>query len=115
MMSITMEPQERFRKPISKNSDNLSPSIFYNSHLVADQMWKYPRTLLFPFSRQFDSWKYMGTPSDMLTAYAEIATRPSILAVELVGLLLLTWLARKGKLHRRASLGRFLADGKIQL
>jgi hypothetical protein len=90
-------------------------ALIANSHLLADQMWKYPHTLLFPFSLRFDSWRYMGTPSAMLTAYAEIMTRPSILAVELVGLLLLTWVARKGNLRSWRAVKRFLTDGKLQL
>jgi len=84
-----------------------------NSHLIADQMWKYPRTLLFPFSGRLDSWKFMGSPTAMLNAYAEIATRPSIVAVELVGLALLAWVARRGKLHHKRSLKRLLLTGKI--
>ena len=90
-------------------------ALVVNGHLLADRMWKYPRTLLFPFSRQFDSWKYMGTPSAMLTAYAEIITRPSILAVEVVGLILLTWVTRKGNLRSWGAIKRFLTDGKLRL
>ena len=83
-----------------------------SSHLLADQMWKYPRTLLFPFSGRFDSWKFMGTPSAMLDAYAEIATRPGIMAIEAVGLVLLGWLVRRHRLHRREMLKRFLLTGR---
>jgi hypothetical protein len=75
-------------------------------------MWKYPRTLLFPFSGRFDSWKFMGTPSAMLDAYAEIATRPAIMAVEAVGLALLGWLVRRHRLYSRGSLERFLLTGR---
>ena len=87
-------------------------AIISNSHLLADQMWKYPRTLLFPFSGRFDSWKFMGTPSAMLDAYAEIATRPGIMAIEAVGFALLGWLVRKHQLHRRGPLKRFLLTGR---
>jgi len=87
-------------------------ALISNSHLLADQMWKYPRTLLFPFLGRFDSWKFMGTPSAMLDAYAEIATRPAIVTVEAAGLLLLGWLARKYQLHRKDPLKRFLLTGR---
>ena len=87
-------------------------ALISGSHLLADQMWKYPRTLLFPFSGRFDSWKFMGTPSAMLDAYAEIATRPAILAVEAVGLVLLGWLARRHRLFRKGPLKQFLLTGK---
>ena len=90
-------------------------AIISNSHLLADQMWKYPRTLLFPFSGRFDSWKFMGTPSAMLDAYAEIATRPAILAVETVGLVLLGWLVGRHRLYRKGPLRRFLRTGRMEL
>jgi hypothetical protein len=85
------------------------------SHLVADQMWKYPRTLFFPFSGELDYWKQMGTLQSMLSAYAEIATRPAIVAVELIGLGLLGWVVRKGGLHRKHALKAFLLSGRLNL
>jgi hypothetical protein len=88
-------------------------AIIFNSHLVADQMWKYPRTLFFPFSGRLDSWKFMGSPMAMLSAYAEIATRPSIAAVEAVGLALLGWVVRKGKLYRKRGLKPLLLRGTL--
>jgi len=91
----------------------LTYSLICNAHLVADQMWKYPQTLFFPLSGRLDSWKFMGTPAAMLSAYAEIATRPTIVAVELVGLALLGWVARRGRLHRKEGLGRLLKRGRI--
>lgn len=90
-------------------------ALIANSHLVADQMWKYPRTLFFPFSGRLDSWKFMGTPGAMLSAYAEIVTRPAIVAVEVAGLALLGWLVRRGQLYRKAGLKRLLFKGKIEL
>jgi hypothetical protein len=88
-------------------------ALISNSHLLADQMWKYPRTLFFPFSGRLDSWKFVGTPEAMLNAYAEIATRPSIITIEALGLVLLGWTVRKGRLHHRASLKRLLLTGKL--
>lgn len=87
-------------------------ALIANSHLLADQMWRYPRTLLFPFSGRFDRWKFMGTPSAMLSAYAEIATRPAILAVEAVGLALLGWLVCKHRLIDKQALRHFLLTGR---
>lgn len=88
-------------------------ALISNGHLLADQMWKYPRTLFYPFSGRLDSWKYMGSPSAMLNAYAEIITRPSILAVEAVGLILLGWVVRRGRLSKKRSLKRLLLEGKV--
>ncbi len=84
-----------------------------NCHLVADRMWKYRRTLLFPFSRQLDRWKFMGTPAAMLGAYAEIATRPAILAVEAGGLFLLGWIVRRYGLCSRHAVMHLLRTGKL--
>jgi hypothetical protein len=88
-------------------------ALISNSHLAADQMWKYPRTLLFPFSGQLDSWKFMGTPAAMLAAYAEIATRPGIVTVEVMGLALLGWVVLTSRLYRRRTLKRLLLSGKV--
>jgi hypothetical protein len=88
-------------------------ALVSNSHLLADQMWKYPQTLLFPFSGRLDSWRYMGTPAAMLSAYAEIVTRPGILFVEVVGLALLGWTLGKARLQRKQQLKRFLLTGKL--
>jgi hypothetical protein len=51
----------------------------------------------------------------MLSAYAEIATRPAILAVEVVGLVLMGWVVRKGQLGRKGALKRLLRTGKMAL
>ena len=88
-------------------------ALIANSHLLADQMWKYPRTLFFPFSGKLDSWKFMGSPTAMINAYAEIITRPSIMAIEIVGLALLAWVARRGKLWRCQEFKHFWATGKL--
>jgi hypothetical protein len=89
-------------------------ALISNSHLLADQMWKYPRTLSFPFSGRLDSWKFMGTPAAMLSAYAEIASRPAIILVEVVGMALLGWTVAKARLQRKAQLKRFLRTGRLQ-
>jgi hypothetical protein len=88
-------------------------ALISNSHLIADQMWKYRQTLLFPFSGQLDSWTYMGSPASMLRAYAEIVTRPSILAVEAIGAALLARFVRKGGLHRRDRLSLLMRTGRL--
>jgi hypothetical protein len=49
----------------------------------------------------------------MLSAYAEIATRPSIVAVEAVGLALLSWVIRKGKLYRKHGMKQLLLRGTL--
>jgi hypothetical protein len=93
--------------------DWLPYAVICNTHLLADQMWKYPRTLLFPFSGRLDTWKFMGTPAAMFSAYVEIATRPAIFAIEIVGLALLAWVARKGHLNRKSSFMQLLLTGTV--
>lgn len=83
-----------------------------NSHLLADQMWNYPRTLFFPLLGRFDYWKFMGTPQTMLSAYAEISTRPAIIAVELLGLALLGWAMHKNRLWSKHILKKLFLTGK---
>jgi hypothetical protein len=99
----------------SLRPDLLPYALIANGHLVTDQMWSYPRTLFYPFSGKFDSWKFVGTPSAMLDAYAEIATRPAIVAVEALGLTLLAWVVRRSKLYNRRSLKRLLSTGHVSL
>jgi hypothetical protein len=94
--------------------DWLPYALICNSHLLADQMWKYPRTLLFPFSGRLDSWQFMGSPSAMLAAYAEILRRPAILVGEAIGLALLGWVVHRGKLFRKRHLSRFLRTGSLE-
>ena len=55
----------------------------------------------------------MGTPAAMLSAYAEIVTRPAIVAVELVGLALLGWVVRRGGLYRRSALEQLALRGRL--
>lgn len=89
-------------------------ALIANSHLIADQMWKYPRTLFYPFSGRLDSWKFMGSPSAMLSAYAEIATRPDILTIEVLGLALLGWVMHRGRLHGGTGLKYLLTTGRLR-
>jgi hypothetical protein len=106
-LSHTLLGQALFTLIVACQSPQWLPyALISNSHLVADQMWKYPRTLFFPFSGRFDSWKFMGTPSAMLNAYAEIATRPSILAIELLGLVMLLRITGKHSLKQMVLSGK---------
>jgi LexA-binding, inner membrane-associated putative hydrolase len=90
-------------------------ALISNGHLIADQMWKYPRTLFYPFSGRLDSWRFVGTPAAMLDAYAEIVTRPAIIAGELVGLILMAWVVRRGRLYRHHTLKQLLHGGRLEI
>jgi hypothetical protein len=55
----------------------------------------------------------MGSPAAMLSAYAEIVTRPAILIGEAIGLALLSWVAHRGRLYKKGPLVRFLRTGSL--
>jgi hypothetical protein len=94
------------------NAQWLPYALITNSHLIADQMWKYPRTLLFPLSGRLDSWRFMGTPAAMLDAYAEIVKRPAIAAGEIVGLALMVWVVYRTGLYRKRDLKQLVRTGR---
>lgn len=111
--SHTLLGQALLTAAVARFRPNWLPyALVSNSHLLSDQMWKYRRTLFFPFSGRFDTWRFMGTPSAMLDAYTEIATRPAIVAVEAIGFALLGCLVQRHRLYRKSSLKRLLLTGK---
>lgn len=113
-LSHTLLGHALFTAAVARYKPHWLPyALTANCHLLADQMWKYPRTLFFPFSGRLDYWKFMGTPGAMLNAYAEIATRPAIIAVEIMGMALLGWVIRKGQLHRKQAIKRLLLAGSL--
>jgi hypothetical protein len=89
-------------------------ALAFNGHLLADRIWLYPHTLFFPFlGWQFEPWRFMGSPEAMLDAYTEIITYPLIIALESIGLVILTWLVMTYHLYRWENLLAFLASGKL--
>jgi hypothetical protein len=115
-LSHTLLGQAAFTLIVARLKPKWLPyALISNSHLLADQMWKYPRTLFYPFSGRLDFWKYMGSPAAMLNAYAEIVTRPAIIAVEVVGLALLGWVVYRGRLYRKRWLKQLLLTGKVEI
>jgi hypothetical protein len=86
-----------------------------SGHLVADRMWGFTRTLLWPLAgRKFHQWKEVGSPHDFLLAYAGVVREePKLLAFEAVGAVLLAWLIADRRLYRKRSLLRFLRTGRV--
>jgi hypothetical protein len=89
--------------------------LAFSGHLVADRMWGFRQTLLWPLrGRQFHQWKDVGSPEAFLRAYADIVLHePKLLAFEALGLALLGWLVADRRLYRKRSLRRFLRTGKV--
>jgi len=89
-------------------------ALAFNAHLLADRIWRYPRTLFFPFlGWQFEPWRFMGSPEAMLDAYAEVVTYPLIIALESIGLVILAWLVVTYHLYRWENLLVFLVSGRL--
>jgi hypothetical protein len=89
-------------------------ALAFNAHLLADRIWRYPRTLFFPFlGWQFEPWRFMGSPEAMLDAYAEVVTYPLIIALESIGLVILAWLVVTYHLYRWENLLAFLVSGRL--
>ncbi len=92
----------------------LAYALACNGHLLADQMWKHPHTLFFPLlGWQFESWRFMGSPGAMLSAYADIIFRPEVVVLEVIGLGLLVWLVMRHRLYTGGHLKRFLLSGRL--
>lgn len=89
--------------------------LAFSGHLVADRMWGFGRTLLWPFlGRQFHQWRDVGSPKAFLSAYRKIILEePKLLAFEAVGLVLLTWFVHDRQLLRRRNLTRFVRKGRV--
>lgn len=89
--------------------------LAFSGHLVADRMWGFTRTLLWPLrGRRFHQWKNVGSPNAFLQAYGEIIrTEPKLLILEFIGLALLAWLIADRGLHRKGTLRRFLGTGRV--
>ncbi len=83
-------------------------------HLVCDQMWRYPRTLFWPFlGPHFEPWKPIEGLNGFLEAYAWIAMRPEVLTLELIGLAMLTVLVVSRRLYHPARLLVFIRTGRL--
>jgi len=88
--------------------------LAFSGHLLADRMWGFTHTLLWPLrGRQFHPWKDVGSPEAFLRAYGDIIrNEPKLLAFEAAGLALLAWVIVNRKLYRKSVLSRFLRTGK---
>lgn len=89
-------------------------AVVFNFHLVCDQIWRYPRTMLWPLlGPGFEPWKPIEGLEGFLAAYAEIAMMPEMLTLELIGLAMLAVLVVSRRLYRPARLAAFLRTGHL--
>ncbi len=80
------------------------------AHLLLDEMWLFPRTILWPlYGWGFDKMGPRNWLEEILTA---LRTDPSVFIPELIGVLLL--LAFFFSLIKRGEFGRFLRSGEVE-
>jgi len=80
------------------------------THLVFDQMWRAPRTLLWPaYGLAFDRGDVTHWTANIFHA---LLTEPSVYVPELVGVMILIWLAQS--LLRRRGVFTFIKYGRLQ-
>jgi len=89
-------------------------ALVFNFHLVCDQIWRYPRTALWPFlGPGFEPWKPIEGLEGFLAAYAEIAMMPEMLTLEFIGLAMMLVLVASRRLYQPARLAVFLRTGHL--
>ncbi len=91
-------------------------ALAFSGHLVADRMWGFTQTLLWPFrGLRFHQWRHVGSPGDFLEAYADVVREePKLVLFELAGLAALCWFLVRNRLWEPARLWAFLRTGRPQ-
>lgn len=90
--------------------------LAFSGHLVADRIWRFPRTLFWPLrGRGFEKWKNVGSPKAFGQAYFRaLFEYPYLTLAEIAGIIATVWLIRDRKLTTGARLWRFLRTGRIE-
>jgi len=89
--------------------------LAFSGHLLADRMWGFTQTLLWPWrGRQFHQWRRVGSPAEFGQAYLDIVKHePKLRLFEAVGLGLLAWVIIDRRLYRAGRLQAFLREGRF--
>jgi hypothetical protein len=87
--------------------------LAFSGHLLADRMWSFSQTLLWPLrGRRFHRWKHVGSPQAIVQAYARIIRdEPLLLTSEAIGALLLAWFILDRGLWQQENLAAFAKTG----
>ena len=90
--------------------------LAFSGHLLADRMWSFSQTLLWPLrGRRFHRWKHVGSPEAILRAYAKIiCDEPLLLTFEALGALLLAWFILDRGLWQQENLAAFAKTGTFR-
>ncbi len=88
--------------------------LAFSGHLLADRMWGFSQTLLWPLlGRQFHQWQHVGSPEAILRAYLKIIVEePKLITFEIIGAALLIWFIADRQLWPRPRLRAFLRTGR---
>lgn len=89
--------------------------LAFSGHLLADRMWKFRQTLLWPLrGRQFHRWRHVGSPAAIVNAYLDIVRKkPLLVTFEVVGAGLLAWFVIDRELWRPERLAEFARTGRV--
>lgn len=89
--------------------------LAFSGHLLADRMWSFSQTLLWPLrGRKFHHWKHVGSPSAILEAYLKVIRDVPILMIfEVIGAGLLTWFVIDRKLWQTERLIELVRSGRV--
>ena len=89
--------------------------LAFSGHLVADRMWSFADTLLWPLrGKNFHQWKHVGSPQAILAAYLKvIAEEPLLPAFEAIGATLLVWFVLDRKLYQSKQFSDFIRNGVV--
>ena len=90
-------------------------ALAFNSHLVADRMWRWRHTLLHPFfGRRFGDWRDLSSVRLMLEAYTEVVRKDRLtVPLELGGVAIVAWMFLGERLYRSDRLWSFLRRGQF--
>ena len=88
--------------------------LAFSSHLLADRMWGFTQTLLWPLRGWgWHPWRHVGSAEEMVNAYLEVIVQEPILIVfEVIGLALLLWFIVDRKLFFADRLWAFIRTGR---
>ncbi|MCS6843310.1 MAG: metal-dependent hydrolase [Caldilineales bacterium] len=89
--------------------------LAFSGHLVADRMWGFAQTLLWPLRGwRFHQWKHVGSPEAIVQAYLKIVREePKLVAFEVIGAGLLAWFVVDRQLWRPERLWTLLRTGRV--
>lgn len=89
--------------------------LAFSGHLLADRMWSFSQTLLWPLrGRRFHHWKHVGSPAAILNAYLKvIRDEPILVASEVIGAGLLAWFVVDRQLWQAEQIAALMKNGRV--